>query len=189
MGKLTALDVKNEKKPGRYTDGRGLQLHVRTNGSKAWVFRHMRDGKLRDMRLGGYPDVSLAEARDALEKHRKVSMGGADPIDVRKAAKNRNDATRTFRVAAEYYIASQKAGCANGKHGAQWTATLTTYAYPVIGDMHVSTVTTEHVLRILQPIWTTKTETATRVRGRIEAVLDSARAMHWCEGENPARWK
>ena len=189
MGKLTALKVKAETKPGRYTDGKGLHLHVRANGSKAWVFRHMRDGKLRDMGLGGYPDVGLAEARDALEKHRKVSLSGADPIDARRAAKNRDDASRTFKAAAEHFIASQKAGWSNDKHADQWTATLTTYAYPVMGDLHVSAVTTEHVLRVLQPIWNTKTETATRVRGRIESVLDAARAMHWREGENPARWK
>lgn len=189
MGKLTAIEVKSETKPGRYTDGDGLHLHVRPSGRKAWVFRHMRDGKLRDMGLGGYPDVSLAQARIKLHEARQVSRDGADPIEARRLAKGRKDKDRTFKAAAEHLIAAQKAGWSNEKHADQWTSTLAAYAYPVIGDLHVEDVTTEHVLRILQPIWSTKTETASRVRGRMEAVLDAARAMHWRQGENPARWK
>ena len=152
--------------------------------------RFMRNGTLRDMGLGSYPEVTLAQAREAMTAARQEIKAGKDPITVRRQRQGRELATeRTFQKAAERYIASNKAAWSNQKHAAQWDASLQAYAYPHIGQVAVQDITTAHVLRILEPIWTTRTETASRVRGRIEAVLDYAGAIDWREGENPARWK
>ncbi len=190
MGKLTAIEAKALTKPGRYTDGDGLHLHVRSTSRKTWVLRFMRQGKLRDMGLGAFPGVTLAKAREKAAAARVHISEGGDPIEIAQKAKAQEaQPDRTFKAAAGRFIKEQIAGWRNAKHGAQWASTLDAYAYPVIGDMHVREVSTQHVLEILRPIWSTKPETASRVRGRIEAVLDAAKALHWRVGENPARWK
>ena len=167
-----------------------MHLYVRAAGQKSWVLRLMRAGRLRDMGIGSYPEASLAQARDAAHAARMVIRGGADPIAVRHAEHRSLLAPeRTFRIAAVRVIDGQRAGWSNAKHAAQWTASLEAFVYPVIGDVSVQEVTTQHVLSILQPIWSTKSETASRVRGRVEAVLDGAKVLGWRDGENPARWK
>lgn len=161
-------------------------------GRAAWLFRYKLPGqKPRAMGLGGFGDVTLAKARELAEEARRLVKAGVDPLEARKdvarALLVRRQAP-TFRKAAEEFVASQEAGWRSGKHAAQWSATLKTYVYPTIGDLPVDSIVTDHILDILKPIWTTKAETASRVRGRIEAVLDSAKVRGWRSGENPARW-
>lgn len=197
-GKLTALGVKKESRSGFHGDGGGLYLKV-GEGRKSWVFRYKRGGKETWLGLGAVDDkFGLAQARAAAAEYREHLRQGVEPLDARQEAKAKieaekaakeKDAARTFRLAAEQYIAAHKAGWKNAKHASQWTATLETYAYPEIGDEPVKDVTVSHVLAILKPIWETKPETASRVRGRIESVLDYAAAHGWRPDENPARWK
>jgi len=147
----------------------------------------------REMGLGGYPDVTLAKAREAAREARDLIRRGIDPIDEGKATRDafRTPPTKamTFVAAAEGYMAAHEASWKNPKHRAQWTATLETYAYPVVADLSVAEVELTHVLKILEPIWTTKTETANRVRGRVEMILDWAAARDLRTGPNPARWR
>lgn len=193
INKLNALAVTRAKTRGYLSDGGGLYLQVSPNGSKSWVFR-FRDGpKLREMGLGPTHTVSLAEARDAALICRKQRLAGLDPIAARHDALAiaRLEAAKalTFEQCAEAYIESHKAGWQNAKHAAQWAATLKTYAYPAFGNLPVAGVDTGLVLKALEPIWATKAETASRLRQRIEAVLDWARVRGYRIGENPARWK
>jgi len=145
------------------------------------------------MGLGGYPDVPLAEARDAARRARALIREGDDPVEQAKAAKSALKAetskAMTFRQACQAFVASHEAGWRNAKHRAQWTSTLERYAHPVIGDLSVAHVEMPHVMKVLDPIWREKTETASRVRGRIEQVLDWAAVRGLREGQNPARWK
>jgi integrase len=171
---------------GRHGDGtvKGLMLVVRDSGARGWVLRYQIGGRRRDMGLGPYPEVGLADARDAALENRRLIKRGIDPLAQRTRSK-----LRTFKETAEALIESKKPGWRNAKHAAQWTRTLTTYAHPKLGGLDVKSVDTEAVLDVLRPIWTTKTETASRVRQRIEAVLDYAAAIKARTGENPARWK
>ena len=188
--KLTALKVRHATEPGRYGDGDGLYLNVRQNGSRAWLLRcKMPGGKVRDMGLGSVADVTLAEAREAAAKARGKVRMGVDPIAARNAPPPEDAPVRTFREIGEEFVKSQETAWKNPVHRAQWKSTLETYAYPTLGDMPVNAITTSHVLAVLQPIWTTKTETADRLRGRIERVLASAKALGLRSGENPAAWK
>ena len=191
MGKLTVIGIKGLTSPGRYTDGNGLHLHVRTPDRRAWVFRFMRQGKVRDMGLGAFPDTTLAQARQKTQEARAVIKDGGDPLEVRDGATAAADMAiaRTFKRAATDLMAARGSGWRSEKHRWQWEASLINYAYPVFGETPVAAVDTEAVLRAVQPIWSTKPETASRLRGRIEAVLDAAKARHWRTGENPARWK
>jgi integrase len=192
--KLKALRVeKVSKKPGLYNDGAGLCLRVTSPTARSWVLRYMLDGNAREMGLGPYPDISLAEARVAAAEARKLKALGKDPIDAREAlrAQQRAEAARavTFRYCADAFIAARKSGWKNAKHAAQWKATLETYAMPIIGNLPVQSVDVGMVHRVLEPIWSSKTETASRVRGRIEAILDWATVREFRTGDNPARWK
>jgi len=201
---LTAIEVAKMKKPGRYADGGGLYLQVTPGGTKSWLFRYMLAGRAREMGLGPIDLVSLAEARDAARDGRKALLTGADPIELRRAAKLQARAASaklaTFRECAEKYINAHQAGWKSTKHAGQWRSTLETYAYPTIGQLAVDAVDTALVLEILEQteseepgaptFWATKTETASRVRGRIESVLDWAKARGMRgDGENPARWR
>jgi integrase len=182
-------------------DGNGLRLFVRGTGARFWIFRYTLSGRTREMglgRAGAEPGaVPLSEARQKAGELHRLVRSGTDPLAQRdadraaaKAAAQEAVVRRTtFREAAERFIAANKAGWRNAKHRAQWGSTLATYAYPHMGDLPVSDVSTEHVLAALHPIWTTKPETAARVRGRIEAVLDYARAVGLRTGDNPARWR
>jgi len=195
---LTALSVKNAG-PGRHADGGGLQLLVKEGGARSWVFRFMLNGKSRDIGLGaaGAGGLSLAEARDRAAAMRFKVKAGIDPLAERQeaeahakaAAQASSAASTTFTDAARAYIDANGDSWRNAKHRQQWENTLATYAYPVVGNMPVAEVDTPHVLKILEPIWKAKTETASRLRGRIETVLDSAKARGYRQGENPARWR
>lgn len=188
--KLTAGAVAKLRTPGYYGDGGNLWLQVSPAGTKSWVFRFTLAGRAREMGLGPVLDVSLAEARDRAQECRRLVREGVDPIEQRR---ERMAATKTaaplFATAAEAYITAHGPKWRNAKHREQWRSTLTTYAAPVIGQMPVHLVETGHVLSILRPIWTTKTETARRLRQRIEAVLDWATVAGYRTGSNPARWK
>jgi integrase len=197
---LTAAKVRTAA-PGRYGDGNGLYLLVRSPDARFWVFRYTIAGRMREMGLGragaDAAAVPLAEARTkAAELHRLV-RAGADPLQQREAAAVAAKAAEqeaairavTFRAVAEFYLAAHEAGWRNPKHRDQWRNTLETYAHPRVGVLPVSDVDTAHVLAMLEPIWREKPETAARLRGRLEAVLDYARVRGWRQGENPARWR
>ena len=189
---LSARTIAAIRKPGVYRDGAGLYLKVGPSGSKTWVYRFMLRGRARWMGLGSADTFSLAEARRRAADCRKLLADGVDPLDARKAerAKLALDAAKTFTFTecATAYIGAHRAGWRNKKHVGQWESTLTTYAGPVFGHLPVAQVDTILVLRALEPIWTEKHETATRLRGRLEKVLDWAKVRD-CTGENPARWK
>jgi integrase len=199
MERLTALAVSRAKKPGYYPDGGGLYLHINAPprpgaaGAKSWVYRYMLAGKAREMGLGPLPDTSLSEARGKALEARRLRREGIDPIEHRKAARAqaRLDAAKsiTFKQCAEAYIASHKKGWRTEKHADLWTNTLATYAEPVFGALPVEGINTGLVMRVLEPIWAKKPETAGRVRGRIESVLDWAKVHGYRTGENPARWR
>ena len=193
IGRLTALKVEKAKKPGMYADGGGLYLRVTPEGAKNWVLRYMLDRRPRWMGLGPLALYGLQEARAKALDARRKRHEGMDPIDARRAerARQRLDAAKavTFKQCAEAYINAHRAGWRNGKHAGQWSATLSTYAYPIIGALPVQAVDTGLVLKVLEPIWTTKPETAGRLRGRIESILDSAKVRGYRDGENPARWR
>jgi len=177
--------------PGFHGDGSNLWLRVQPSGSRGWVFRYRLDGTAHNMGLGPYPDVGLAEARALAGAARALLRRGIDPIEQRRRdrAAARLAAGRTFAEVAAEYIERNRAGWANAKHAAQWTSTIETYASPKIGQLGVADIALRDVLAVLEPIWTTKPETASRVRGRIEAVLDYAGVQGWRTGDNPARWR
>lgn len=191
--RLKAIAVTQTSKPGLYSDGGGLYLQVTSAGVKSWLFRYMRQGKARGMGLGPLHTVTLAMARVAAHTCREQLLAGIDPLEAKKLA---SDAQRlkeaqalTFRDCATNYHEAHRDSWRNSKHAAQWTNTLATYAYPVFGDRPVAAVDVELVMKALEPIWKTKTETASRLRGRIESVLDWATARGYRVGDNPARWK
>ena len=181
---LNAVSVRNTKKPGRYADGQGLYLLVEPSGAKRWVQRLTIQGKRCDLGLGPVSLVTLAEARGQAEANRRLARAGGDPLQDKREAKE----VLTFAQAVERYLEKKKAEFRSDKHRKQWRATLDTYAGPVIGSKRVADITRQDVLRVLEPIWEEKTETATRLRGRIEAVLSWATVAGHREGDNPARW-
>lgn len=193
---LGALAVKRLETPGMHFVGvvPGLALHVTGSGARSWILRVMVAGKRREMGLGGYPAVPLADAHRLGRAAREAIANGADPLSDKRAARSAlrasTAAARTFAQCADAYISAHESGWKNPKHAQQWANTLETYAYPVMGHLLVRDVEKEHVLEALRPIWTTKTETATRVRSRIELVVSYAmQAGYRPEGLNPARWK
>lgn len=189
MNRLSARRVATVTAAGYYADGGGLYLQVTPSGSKSWVFRFTLSGKTRDMGLGPVHTIGLAEAREAATDARRLLLTGTDPLEARRAALAARSAIPTFRQAAAEYIAEQRKGWTNPKHAEQWSNTLDTYAMPAIGAKPVDAIDTADVLLILRPIWETKTETATRVRQRIESVLDAQYAQRHWDRQNPARWR
>jgi len=203
--RLTALQVDRLKAPGFYADGEGLYLQIKAAGMRSWVFRYRTGGRKtpRDMGLGSLASVSLLKAREKASEMRRMLDAGLDPIDARKRANAQDalDAAKAinFKECATAFIASQKDGWRNTKHAAQWTATLEAYAYPLMGKLPVAEIGIEHVLKVLEQrcddlpgkptFWKGKNETASRVRGRIENILDWARVRKYRTGENPARWR
>ena len=188
------------KTPGYFADGGNLYLRIAAGAkaaskkptvSKGWIFRYTMAGKTRDAGLGGYPTIGLAKARQEAERCRRLVAAGIDPIKARKdecqAALIAAAKAITFEQCAQAFIAGHEAGWRNGKHRQQWTNTLKTYAYPVFGPLPVGAIDTSLVMKVLEPIWVTKPETAGRVRGRIERVLDWAKVSGYRDGENPAR--
>jgi integrase len=193
IGRLTALKIDKAKKPGMYADGGGLYLRITPDGARNWVFRYMLDRRPHWMGLGPLALYSLADARARALDARRKRHEGIDPIEARRAerAQQRLDAAKaiTFKQCAESYIASHSAGWRNDKHAAQWNATLSIYAYPIIGPLPVQAIDTGLVLKVLEPIWKAKPETASRLRGRLENILDLAKVRSYRNGENPARWR
>ena len=174
-------------------DGGGLYLQVSAGGAKSWIFRFMLDGHTREMGLGPVHAIPLAEARKRAAECRSMRLDGSDPIEARNAQRNEKklEAAKgmTFDSCAAAYIAAHKAGWQNAKHREQWPNTLNTYAGPVFGSLPVRAVDVGLVMKALKPIWQTKPETASRLRGRIEAILDWAKVREYRKGENPARWR
>ena len=193
--RLKALSVTRAKAKGLYADGGGLYLQISAVGTKSWIFRYRMNGRKtpRDMGLGSLDTVTLAEARAKATQARKQILDGIDPIEAKRAAKQAGALAAAsaivFKDCAEKYIAAHKAGWRNAKHADQWEATLVAYAYPIFGNISVASIDTGLVLKAIQPIWATKTETASRVRGRIESILDWATARGYRAGDNPARWR
>lgn len=192
---LSAIEVGRLITPGYHRVGgvAGLILQVTETGARSWILRATVGGKRRDIGLGGFPDVTLAGAKEAARAARLKIKGGIDPVQDARAQRSALAAARAsampFTDAAAKYIAAHESGWKNAKHGAQWSATLETYAYPIIGKIVVADIETAHIMRVLEPIWTTKTETASRLRGRIESVLDWATVRGYRKGDNPARWR
>ena len=191
--KLTSRLVAALKEPGRYGDGGGLYLQIGPTGAKSWLLRYMLNRKAREMGLGAVALVPLAEAREKAIEARRLVKAGTDPLDARQAeqARARVESVKaiTFAECAAAFIAAHEATWRNPKHRQQWSNTLTTYAGPVFGDLPVAAVDLALVLKALEPIWTEKPETASRLRGRIEQVLDWATVRGYRQGENPARWR
>jgi integrase len=215
-GKLTALRVAREKRPGTYGDGQNLYLQVTAAGpnakpAKSWIFRYraserdaatgelLRDasgkvrGRTRELGLGSTSSVTLARARELAHAQRELRQEGGDPIEARRAAVRKAAITAaktmTFRECAERYVEAHSAKWKNAKHRQQWSATLAAYAFPLIGDLPVREIDNAAVVKVLEPIWSNRTETAGRLRGRIECVLDWARVRGYREGDNPAQWR
>jgi len=200
VDRLTAVFVSKATKPGHYSDGGGLLLQVSPSGGKSWVFRFTLSKRQREMGIGATHTVTLLEARAKARECRLILLEGKDPIETRKALKLAETLERakimTFDECAAAYIAAHRSGWKNAKHASQWENTLKTYASPIIGKLPVALVDTALVLKVLsQPgkdkssLWDTKTETATRLRGRIESILGWATVSKYRQGDNPARWR
>lgn len=184
--KLTDTGIKSPRlEPGRHSDGGGLYLNVTATGSKSWVFMWVATRKRREMGLGPYPSIGLAAARKRATEAREAVAAGRDPIAERKSAA---PVEPTFGECADLFIASMEGSWRSAKHRSQWKQTLTTYCEPIRAK-RISEIATDDVLKVLTPLWSTRTETASRLRGRIERVLDYAKVRGWRSGENPALWR
>ena len=212
IGKLSAVRVAREKRPGTYGDGGGLYLHVGKTGTRSWIFRYWvperdsssgdlvidpttgrRQGRTREMGLGSCITVSLQDARERALECRKLREKEIDPIAAREASRREAALQRaksvTFKDAAAAYMAAHRVAWKSDKHAAQWPATLKNYAYAIIGDLPLQLIDITLVMKVIEPIWSEKPETANRLRGRIETVLDWATVRGYRQGENPARWR
>ena len=191
--KLTAKFAESKKQPGYYSDGGNLYLRVAQSSSKSWAFYYKANGKRHELGLGSYPTVTLSEAREKAETLRKQISQGIDPLDEKRRLNEAKELKKakltTFKQCAGEYIKTHSPGWKNAKHLQQWQNTLSQYVYPVFGEINAQHVDTQLVLKCLDPIWLVKNETAGRVRGRIESILDFATVHKYREGENPARWK
>jgi len=186
-GRLTVAKVKNAR-PGKYPDGANLWLQVGPNGSKSWYLRYTLRGRHREMGLGPYPLVGLAEARDKATAQRRLLLDGIDPIEARNGKRPAREPV-TFAVAAKQYIAGHEKSWKSADHARQWRNSLDRYVLPAIGERPIDAIDTYDVLSIVEPLWQDKTETATRVLNRIGLILDWATARQLRRGDNPARWK
>jgi integrase len=193
MGKLTALAVMRVTAAGMHSDGDGLYLQVGAGGAKSWIYRFTLSGRERYLGLGSTNAIPLKRARELAAEARQVRAEGIDPVEKRRSDRvaKRVESTRaiTFDQCASAYIAAHEAGWRNAKHRYQWRATLRDYASPVFGHFPVQDIDTNLVMRVIEPLWRTKTETASRTRQRIEAILDWATVREYRQGANPARWR
>jgi integrase len=189
----TFKELMSIKKPGYQAAGKGLYLSISATGTRSWVFRYVFAGKQREMGLGSLDKVGMADAREKASEARRKLGNGIDPLAERQRQREATQLEAAKQIlfddAASKYIEAHRAGWKNAKHADQWTNTLATYAFPVFGKLPVQDVDITLVLKVLEPIWTTKNETASRLRGRIESVLDWATVRGYRKGENPARWK
>lgn len=192
---LSALDIKRKRKPGRYAVGvvAGLLLVIKDTGAKSWILRVMVGNKRRNIGLGGYPEITLAKAREKARDTKEHIEKGIDPVEQKKALRlafiKSQNGRMTFAEAAQRCYEKKSPEFKNIKHSKQWMSTLETYAFPIIGRMAVEDIELSHILQVLKPIWQNRTETATRLRQRIEAVLTWATVSKFRKGDNPARWK
>jgi integrase len=185
MAKLEAIKIA-KLEPGLHCDGDNLYLRVKDSGARSWVFRFKQSGRTRELGMGSFKNLSLSDARKLATKMRLATLEGINPDTLL----SRNKPTiKVFKEYAVEYIKSKRVEWKNVKHAQQWENTMETYVYPKIGNKQIIDITLSDVLRILSPIWLTKTETASRVRGRIECILDSAAVLEQIEKRNPARWK
>jgi integrase len=193
IGKLSALGALRAAKIGLHADGGGLYLQVGASGAKSWIYRFMLKGQVRDMGLGSYREVPLAEARKRATAARLLRSAGIDPIESRQSVDEQSKMERarsmTFKACAEAYIEATRPSWRNAKHAEQWTSSFATYVYPTIGSFSVHKIDTVLVLKVVEPLWTKKTITAQRLLGRMERVLDWAATRGARAGENPARWR
>jgi integrase len=189
INKLSPSKIAALEKPGLYGDGSGLWLRIAPGGSRQWVLRYQLGGRPRSMGLGSIHDYSLGEARARARAARKLALDGMDPIKDRRQRRAEVALALKFAQAVDLYLASHEASWSNQKHRAQWRSTLTTYAMPELGQLPLADIDAAAILRVLSPIWGTKPETASRVRGRIEAVLAWGIALGFRDGPNPAVWK
>jgi integrase len=190
VGLLNARKVETLSKPGRHADGGNLYLSISENGGRRWTFFYRFKGARKEMGLGSAAkgNVSLAEARSAASKARQLVRDGIDPLEAKRDQQRQSLVTPTFGTFADEYLASHRTKFRNDKHIAQWEMTLNTYCQP-IRSLRLNQIDTEVVLKVLQPIWTKIPETAARLRGRIENILDAAKAKGYRSGENPATWR
>jgi len=193
LNRLTAREVATAAQPGMYADGAGLYLRVARSGARSWCLRFMLEGRAREMGLGGLSKLSLADARRKAAEHRLLLVDKTDPIDKRKAeraAKQIETArSMTFDDCARAYVDAHRPAWRHAKHFQQWTNSLARHVSPVLGAHPVQPIDTALVMKVLEPLWATKPETASRIRGRVEVVLDWARVRGYRAGENPARWR
>jgi integrase len=195
--RLSATKVAKETRPGLYADGAGLYLRVGRGGAKNWAFRFMLAGKAREMGLGGLTKISLADSRKRAGEVRRLLADGIDPINHKEGEQAKREAagklaaarSMTFDECAAAYMRAHEMSWRNPKHRKQWTSTLATYVSPVFGSLPVQDVNVPLVMKAIEPIWNNKPETASRVRGRVEMVLDWAKVRGFRAGENPARWR
>ena len=193
LHRLSPLRVQKLKRKGLHSDGGGLYLRVSDSGTKGWIFRFGENGKLHDHGLGPIHTISLPGAREIARECRELRLQGIDPIAHRRAAigsvKASQARSMTFAACAAAYISSHEAGWSNAMHRHQWTSSLKQYVYPVIGELPVASIDTALTMKVIEPIWKSIPETASRIRGRIESILDWARVRGYREGENSARWR
>ncbi len=193
--KLDYQTVKNIRTPGRYTDAlvKGLHIWVKPNLNKYWIFRYTHMGKQQNISLGAFPTLTIAEARIKAQQARDELNEGKNPLAAKTAAKTQRNAQEAKKILFKDFAASciqtKRSEWSNQKHGDQWVFTLEEYAYPIIGNKALDEITMEDILEILEPIWTTKTETASRLRGRLEWILASATTRKLRTGINPALWR
>ena len=193
VNKLSDRGVKAAREKGRYADGNGLYLQVGKSGTKSWLFRYMLDKRPREMGLGSVQTVSLAKARAEALQCKKNLHEGIDPIRVRNErlalAKKANVEIFTFKKCTEEYLRAHSASWKSPRHAKTWHSSVERFAYPVLGSLAVNVIDRGHIMRVLDPIWRTKTETAKKLRGRIETILDWASVQDYRSSENPARWR
>jgi integrase len=189
LHKLRSTDVRLISAPGMHGDGGGLYLKVTEAGTRSWVYRFQLNGRRRGMGIGSADVIGLAQARQQAQQCRELVAQGIDPIEARLEDHQVVAKVPTFEKMAAEHIKRHESSWSNPKHAKQWASTLNKYAYPVIGKVPVDQVNTQHLLDILEPIWVTKAETAKRVRGRIEAILNSAKVLGHRDGQNPASWR
>ena len=187
--RLSALTAKKANAPGLHADGNGLYLRVGPAGSKSWILRYRHDGRRHDIGLGPYPLISLADARQRANERRRLLIDGIDPLGQKRTARIEAAKTMPFKTCAQAYFDAHSSGWRSPKHAVQWRQSMTDYMLPVLGDVPVQAVDVGLVLKAIEPLWRAKPETASRVRQRIEGVLDWATARGYRSGDNPARWR
>jgi integrase len=192
LHRLTARKVATVKAPGMYADGGSLYLRVAPGGSRQYIFRYVRDGRMRDMGIGPAHTLTLVEARERATEARKLLLDGIDPLAAKQARlgalKAAEAKAMTFQQCVEGFIRDNQSKWGNLRHARDWKQSVTQYALPVLGPLPVGAIDTPLVLRVLKPLWERVPETASRVRGRIENVLGWATVHHYRSGDNPARW-